>query len=132
MKIEESDFKDSYLTKLAMPFGNFYVYPKFMIGESFEGIHFNWEKADSIITQVRDYFGEIPENYSYISNRVHSYSVAPQDWLTFYKERNVVHKVAIVAYSEKGFLSVALEKMFSRAKYQKFNSLAEAVAWVQE
>ncbi|MAM28946.1 MAG: hypothetical protein CMC13_07965 [Flavobacteriaceae bacterium] len=130
MTIENSPFKDSYLTKFTESFGNFYVFEHFVVGEIAEGVHLDWAKAKIFIEKVYAYFGTREVKINYISNRVHSYSVNPQDWLKFYQERNTVARVAVVAYDQKGFLSIKLEKMFSQSTYKKFDSLHDAMAWV--
>ena len=115
-----------------MPFGSFYVFEHFVVGEIREGAHFDWQQANEIILAVHEFFGTTRTDLSYISNRINSYSVTPQDWLKFYTERYSIQKVAIVGYSKKGFLSVALEKWFSKANYQSFLNLEEAIAWVSD
>lgn len=132
MKIENSPFQNKYLKKLVLPYGDFYVFEHFVVSEIYEGVHFDWNKASHVIENVHSYFDKaLPTNYSYISNRVNSYSVTPQDWLKFYQERHTVNKVAIVAYNEKGILSIALEKMFTKANYKTFKTLQEAMHWMQ-
>ena len=118
------------LLKFSEPFGEFYLFENFLVSEIAEGVHFDWEKAEIIIHRVYDYFGTKDVELGYLSNRVNSYSITAQDWLKFYKERHTVGRVAIVAYEEKGFLSVQLEKMFTRSTYKTFHSLEDAVSWL--
>ncbi len=130
MKLEDSPYiKDCFL-KVSEPFGNFYIFEKFIVSEISEGVHFDWDKAARLIEKVHEFFGSSDIKINYISNRVHSYSVNAQDWLKFYKERHNVARVAVVAHEEKGFLSVKLEKMFTKSTYQTFNSLEDAIDWV--
>ncbi|MAZ72546.1 MAG: hypothetical protein CMC70_05300 [Flavobacteriaceae bacterium] len=130
MKLENSPFLKNCLIKFSEPFGEFYLFEKFIVSEINEGVHFDWEKAEILINRVHEYFGTTEVEINYLSNRVHSYSVTAQDWLKFYQERHTVDRVAIVAYEKKGFLSVQLEKMFTKSNYKTFNSLEEAVEWL--
>lgn len=116
--------------KFSEPFGDFYIFEKFVLGEIAEGVHFDWEKAQILIEKVYYHFGSRDVEINYISNRINSYSVNAQDWLKFYKERHTVDRVAIVACEEKGLLSVQLEKMFTKSKYKTFSSLEDAIGWV--
>ncbi len=129
MKLEDSPLIKSCFVKFTEPFGEFYIFEKFVVSEISEGVHFDWEKAKIIIEKVYQYFGSNDIQINYISNRVNSYSVNPQDWLKFYKERHQVERVAIVAYEEKAFLSVQLEKLFTKSTYKTFHSLEKAVIW---
>ena len=130
MKLENSPLIKDCLLKFSEPFGEFYLFEKFIVSEIAEGVHFDWEKAEVIIQRVYDYFETKDIEISYLSNRVNSYSVTAQDWLKFYKGSHTVDRVAIVAYEEKGFLSVQLEKIFTRSTYQTFHSLEDAVNWL--
>ncbi|WP_432410949.1 hypothetical protein [Rasiella sp. SM2506] len=130
MKLENSEFSKDCLLKISEPFGNFYIFNTFIVSEITEGVHFDWEKAQSLIEKVHTFFGSSDSKINYISNRINSYSVNAQDWLKFYKERHTVARVAIVAYEEKGLLSIQIEKIFTKSTYQTFNSLEDAIDWV--
>ena len=130
MKLEDSPLLKNCFIKFSEPFGDFFIFENFVVGEMVEGTHFDWEKAEILLKRIYDYFGTRDVDLSYISNRVNSYSVTAQDWLKFYQERHTVNKVAVVSYNSKGFMSVQLEKLFSKSTYKKFNSLEEAVQWV--
>lgn len=131
MRVEESEFNDKYETKVVHETGNFYIFKKFIIGEVNEGAHFNWGVAKEIIEAVYEYFGSRDIKVAYISNRVHSYSLDPQDWLQFYKERNHLEAFAIVAYNKIGLMNVILEKIFTQTRIKKFNNLHDAIEWVE-
>jgi hypothetical protein len=128
--VENSAFKDKYRVKLTLDSGNFYVFENYIIGEVNEGQHFDWKTAKVLIDKVYEHFGTTDIQMSYISNRIHSYSVQPKDWLNFYKERHKVKSVGIVAYNKLGAMNIALERMFSKAPIRKFSKLEAAVEWV--
>lgn len=131
MKIEDSKYKFSYRHKIAEPFGNFYLFDNYVISEINEGVHFNWELAKGVIEQVYDYYGTRDIRVSYISNRVHSYSLHPQDWLRFYKERHQLEAFAVVVHNKIGLMNVILEKLFSQTRIRKFHFLEDAVNWIE-
>jgi len=129
VKVEESKYKDLYEKKVIFDFGTFYIFKEYVIGEISQGEHFTWDLAEKVIQRVYKHFGTQDIQVSYISNRIHSYSVQPQDWVHFFKNRHKVNSVAVVAYNSSGMLSVVLEKLFSLSPMKKFKSLDDAIAW---
>lgn len=129
MRVEESKYKHNYIKKVVLAFGNFYFFEKYIIAELNHGIHFNWEKGRELIDVAYEHYGE-DAKIAYISNRVNSYSVDPQDWIKFYKERHHLEAYAIVAYNKIGLMNVMLEKLFSQTRIRKFSDLDAAVEWI--
>ena len=132
MKIEESKYKFIYRHKISEPFGNFYIFDDYVISEINEGIHFNWALAEIVIEQIYDSFGSRNVKLSFISNRINSYSLHPQDWMCFYKQGYQLQAYAIVAYNKIGLMNVILEKLFSQTRIRKFHHLDDAVNWIEE
>ncbi|NND62435.1 MAG: hypothetical protein HKN48_04510 [Flavobacteriaceae bacterium] len=130
LPLEQSKYANSYREKIDFSFGNFYIFDDYVVGEVAEGIHFNWDKAKLIIEAVYNYFNDREIKVSYVSNRIHSYSVQPNDWIQFFKERHNIKAVAVVSHNEKGLMSVVLEKIFSKAPIRKFRELDKAVDWI--
>lgn len=110
-------------------YGTFYFFENFIISEINEGVLFDWELAKEVIDVALNYYGENPR-IGYISNRVNSYSLKPQDWLKFFGARHTLTSFAIV--DPKSQSSTLLEKLFFRSLIQKFDNLNDAAAWVQE
>ncbi len=127
--VEKSKYREHFLKKLSFDFGNFYIFEEYVIGEISEGVHFNWDLAKQVIDAVYDYFGTTDLTIAYISNRVHSYSVQPKDWMQFFKERHHIKCIAVVAYNKMGWMSVVLEKIFSNAPIKKFKDMDSAIDW---
>ena len=128
--VEESKYRDYFQRKLVFKFGNFYIFDQYVIGEIADGVHFNWSLAQEVVNAVYDHFGTTDIKMAYISNRIHSYSVQPKDWIEFFRERHTIKCIAVVAYNKLGWMSVVLEKIFSNAPIKKFRSLDAAVDWV--
>lgn len=131
MKVEDSKYKQLYQKKLSFDFGNFYIFDHYVIGEIFEDAHYNWELAEKAIEAVYDFYGTRSIKVSYISNRVHSYSINAQDWLRFFQDRHHLDAFAIVAYDKLRIMNVVLEKIFFHSRIKKFHSLDDAVAWIK-
>ena len=132
MKFEESMFhKDLKHFKLELDFGTYYLCDKFVIGELNEGIHFDFEKADTIAEKLVGFYGISPE-LSLISNRVNSYSVEPQNWtrvLKFYPK--LLRSSCIISYNTLSQFNADLEKRFFSKTIVTFETLAEGINWAQ-
>ncbi|MDC7993565.1 hypothetical protein [Altibacter sp. HG106] len=129
MRITESPYFDQCLHTITKPFGEFYVFDHYVIGEISEGVHFHWDLAIQVIEEVYDFFGSRAIEVTYISNRIHSYSVHPQDWLKFYKDRHYINGFAIVTYNKITYKNVLIEKLFFKSRMRQFETLALAVDW---
>jgi len=128
--VENSVFKDTYRVKLVLNFGDFYVFDKYIIGQVNEGEHVGWDAVKVLIDSVYEHFGSTDIDIAYISNRIHSYSLQPKDWLNFYRERHKIESFNIVTYNKLGAMNIALERIFSKAPIKKFSNLETAVDWV--
>lgn len=131
MNVESSKYINLRHSKISLSFGNFYFFEKFIISEVNEGVHFTWEQGMQILDLAHKHYGE-DGRVAYISNRLYSYSVHAQDWLRFFKKYNNIDALAIVTYSEIGFMNIVLEKIFSRVPIKKFQHLEEAIDWVMQ
>ena len=58
--------------------------------------------------------------------------MAPQDWLRFFKEREILGAIGLVAYTPIGFTNIILEKLFIRTKIQRFTNLDMAISWTSQ
>ena len=68
----------------------------------------------------------------YISNRANDYSLVPTDWKKFFKLSYNLKAYGIVSYTKTGYFNAMLERMFVNTKLRWFNSLEEAIAWVDQ
>jgi len=130
MRIEESPFFQECLKVYELESGKYFFFEDFIVSEVKEGITFSWETAQEGIKLKQEFFGD--KKISYITNRVNSYSIVPQDWLKFFDLRNQMLGLAIVTYSDLGLMNVALEKLFFHGKLKRFENLQEAVTWVKQ
>lgn len=114
-----------------LPYGSFFFFDDFIISEINEGVLFNWEKAKKVIDLAYAHYGPNPE-LVYISNRINSYSVVPQDWLKFFSNKHPLVAMAVVAKSKKSTINLKMEKLFFFSNIKKFNDLEEAIAWSRQ
>ena len=128
MKIEDSIYVNIEHEEVILPFGNFYFFKTFVVSELNEGVHFDWNKVKILAEIMVIHYGE-KNSLKYISNRVNSYSMEPQSWLKFDKKYHLVKSTGIIAYDNKGGISVVLERLFSKGSINKFRSLKKAIEW---
>lgn len=117
--------------KLKMPFGDFYFCEKFVLAEINTGVHFDWVKIELVIKEIIKFYGTNIK-LAYISNRVSSYSIDPQDWAKVAQYGNMLIGSAIVYYNYIMYLNAALEKRFSKGEIHPCLSLDDAISWVNQ
>lgn len=130
MRFEESKYFNSLNPKiLEMPFGKFYFCEKFIVSELNEGIHFDWDKIETIIAELINFYGK-DAKIGYIPNRINSYSINPHYWDKVDKKYNIIVASAIVIYSTMTMMNATLEKRFFNKSMKRCNSLGEAIDWM--
>ncbi|MAT89504.1 MAG: hypothetical protein CMC35_02325 [Flavobacteriaceae bacterium] len=129
MQVINSPFYADCLHTIKKPFGEFFIFPDFVIGEISEGVHYNWDLAIEVIEEVYEYFGSRDIDVTYISNRIHSYSLHPQDWIKFFKNNHYINGFGIVTYNKITFKNVLIEKLFFTSNLRQFETLEAAIDW---
>lgn len=120
------------IKELNYPFGNVYIFEKFVVSEIDEGISFNWENHGKLIVEdVTYYLGNNGDDIIYISNRIHSYSVVASDWLKFFKHSYSLKSYLIVSDDKVGLLNSMIENLFFSNKIKRFKTLEAAVNWIK-
>ena len=120
MLVSESNLNNVLEDVYILDTGTYYFFEDFIISEINEGLLFDWNMAQKLINLAENHYGK-NNKVAYISNRVHSYSLVPQDWLKFFKARNSISAFAVVSYNDK-----------EKSKIKKFFNLNDAVAWASE
>jgi len=128
MKAEDSKYLIMEHEEINLPFGKFYFFEKFVISELHEGVHFDWKRVKILSDLMLSHYGD-KKSLIYLSNRVNSYSIEPQSWLKFDKKYNLFIASGIIAYDNRGSLSVVLERLFSKERIKKFRSLKNGIEW---
>ncbi|WP_418514078.1 hypothetical protein [Corallibacter sp.] len=130
MRFEDSKYSTILdYTKVSFSFGSFYLLDKFIISEMKEGVHFDWNKIQQVITVLLEHYGNTIK-IAHISNRINSYSIEPQLWIKFNKDFGFVIASAIVFYSEINYVNATIEKRFSENSIKRCLNLDEAINWV--
>lgn len=128
--VKNSPFYHEAIQELNYPFGNFYLFESFIVGEVNEGVVFTWEyHAKMIVEEVSNLYENNGKDLVYISNRVYSYAVKPSDWLKFYKSDFKLRAYAIVSYTSRGALNTIVEKLFMKNRIKSFENLTDAITW---
>ena len=116
--------------KLTLDFGTNYLFENFFIMEVNEGVHFNFEKLNELLTEIVEYYG-FHKKLAYIANRVNSYSIDPILWSYFDKEDSLLVAASIITYNESSFMNANIEKQLASISVKRSSSLEEAIGWVQ-
>ncbi len=124
-------FKTLKPLKVGLPFGNYFFCKRFIIGEPFEGVHFDWNKAELLINEVIKHYGSNAK-IAYIVNRINHYSIDPQNWLKIEKKYDFLVAGAIVYYNNANYINASLEKQFTTKSIKRCLSIDEAIAWVEQ
>lgn len=109
--------------------GTIYFFDNILVMEAKEDVLISIKTGLSILLDVVKRVGL--KSVVYISNRVNSYSVDPND----YKFLNMIPNlkgVAIVSYSEVNKQTADLEKSFIKKPCKTFDNLSEAKLWALE
>jgi hypothetical protein len=132
MRFENSPYaKFHNYEKVELPFGSYYLLNNFFIMEMNEGVHFNWNKLNILLSSLRDYYGH-NKSLAYIANRVNSYSIDPVLWSYFDKDDSILIAASIVSYRDSTYLSANIEKQIASIPLKRAHSLEEAIDWVNQ
>ncbi len=130
--IKNSVFYQDAIQEINYPFGNYYLFENFVVGEINKDVVFTWHNhAKIVVEELTELYDQNGKDLVYITNRIHPYSVVPSDWINFYKSKYLLKGYAIVSYNQKGLLNTLLEKLFMRNKLQSFDNLTDAIVWAK-
>ena len=113
------DFKDSEV----------FIFDNFLVNQIKEGVNITPEHNKKLREVMDKHFAH--KKMVYISNRHFNYSVDPLTYLETSKIHNLV-AMAIVAKTEMSKSNAQLESMFYKKNFEIFETLSEAMGWVQK
>lgn len=122
MIINESDLTVLIKTKEIL----IKVYNRVVIVEISEGIKVNYGTGYHIFERLMSMIGDKP--WIYISNRVNSYSLDPNDYRHF-NEIPTLKGIGVIQYEKSIKTALDLEKMFIKKPFKTFNDLNSAIEW---
>ncbi|WP_340198775.1 hypothetical protein [Ascidiimonas sp. W6] len=112
-------------------FGKMYFFDCMMVSEFKEGIILSQENTLEFIQKARNYYNA-SDKLVYISNRLHSYSVDPMQWVKLGSRYHGLLGIGVVNYSFVKKKVFHVEKVFCKKPMIGFNSLNKAVEWAYE
>ena len=132
-KLRDTPYYHRAIHEINYSFGNFYLFDTFIVGEIHENVHISWKDHGKMIAEeLSNLYDNNGKDLVYISNRANDYSLVPTDWKKFFKLSYNLKAYGIVSYTKTGYFNAMLERMFVNTKLRWFNSLEEAIAWVDQ
>jgi len=122
MIINESDLTVLIKTKEIL----IKIYDRVVIVEIAEGIKVSYGTGYHVFGRLMSMIGDKP--WIYISNRVNSYSLDPNDYRHF-NEISTLKGIGVIQYEKSIKTAVELEKMFIKKPFKTFNDLNPAIEW---
>ncbi|QYY36546.1 hypothetical protein [Ruficoccus sp. ZRK36] len=111
-----------------LPFGNFTIHDRYMIGEFMEGVNFDLPMLDTLTSIAQEHF---TRPFGYVANRIHSYSIDPK----LYRELDrvpLMQAMAIVTYRTATWQALQVERGFMpKMPVGVFFDLTAALSWVE-
>ncbi len=105
------------------------LYQRVAIIEIAEGTSISYENGIETFQRLMSMIGDKP--WAYISNRVNSYSLNPNDYKHF-NEIPTLKGIGIIQYKKSIKTAMELEKMFVKKPFQTFDNLDAAIEWALE
>ncbi|MCD2259842.1 hypothetical protein [Psychroserpens luteolus] len=133
ISVKDSALYDNVLKEFNYDYGNVFVFDGYVISEIKQGITFTWDHhAKQIVEDVTSFLDTDGNDIVYISHRIYSYAVKPNDWLNFFKHSYSLKGYGVVGYTQGSVLNTVIENLFFHKKIKRFNSLEAAVQWATD
>lgn len=102
------------------------AYKAIAIVEIEEGIAVSFQDGHEIFTRLLSILGNKP--WVYISNRVNSYSLDPNDY-RYLNQIATLKAIGVIQYKKSIQTALELEKMFIKKPFKTFDNLDAAIEW---
>lgn len=130
VSIRQTSLYNSVIKELNYPFATIFLCDGFIISEINQGVDFSWDDhAEQVSQDIASYYGTDGHDLILISNRIHSYAVAPADWFKFFKHNYKLKGYAIVGYGKFTFINAMIENLFFDKKIKRFSDINAALDW---
>ena len=123
--IQDLSLRDTLTTEL----GTIQIYNNLIVMEAKEDALLSIRTGLFILLKVIQIVGTRP--VVYISNRVNSYSVDPNDY-KYLEMIPTLKGIAVVKHDPVGIGAIELERWFYNKPFSVFESMEDAVSWAQE
>jgi hypothetical protein len=132
MHVKDSPFYKDVIKEFNYSHGDVYIFEGFVVSENNYGITYSWDNhGKKVVDDIVDFFGKTGNNLVYISNRINSYAVKPNDWLKFFSHSYSIRGYGIVSKTKGGVMNTMIENLFFNKKIQRFESLEVAIDWAR-
>ncbi len=101
-------------------------YKRIAIIEIKEGITISYDNGIEIFNRLLSILGDKP--WVYVSNRVNSYSLDPNDY-RYLNQIPLLKGIGVIQYEKSLKTAIELEKMFVKKPFKTFNNLDSAIEW---
>jgi len=91
-----------------------------------DGTEVNYDSGYQVLERLMSMIGDKP--WVYISNRVNSYSLNPNDYKHF-NEISTLKGIGVIQYKSSIQTALDLEKMFIKKPFKTFDDLDSAIKW---
>ncbi len=122
--------EDTLVKSYTLTVGKALFYKNYLVIEVAEGAFFDFEKAKELSLLTKLHFKNEP--FGYISNRIHSYSLQPTDYMRIKEVFPNIKVFAVVTYSKMQKASISVENMFFTEGIKTFTNLEMAKKWVKD
>lgn len=133
ISVKQSALYQQVLKEFNYDYANVFVFDGFVISEISHGVTFTWDHhAKQIVEDVTSFLETDGNDVIYISHRIHSYAVKPNDWLKFFKHSYGLKGYGVVGYTQGSMLNTVIENLFLTKKIKRFSSIEAAVQWATD
>ncbi|MAY22925.1 MAG: hypothetical protein CMC74_09110 [Flavobacteriaceae bacterium] len=105
-----------------------YIYGRIVVVEAHEGVTISYKTAFSILLAGLRLIGS--RKWVYISNRIHSYSLNPNDY-KYLEKVPTLKGMAVVSPEHDKLKSALVERNFFKKPYETFTTLEDAFQWAE-
>lgn len=133
ISIKDTDLYHDVLQELNYDFADVYVFENFVVSEIKEDVIFNYDNhAKQMTADVTAILDTDGSDLVYVSNRIHSYSVMPQDWIKFFTNQYSLKGYCVVSDKKSSMLGFMVENLFFNNKMKRFSCIYEAINYLQK
>lgn len=127
----ESKINKTLIKKYVLDIGKFYFYENYMVAEINEGLAFHFGNATEMLKLTKQHYNS-KTPFVYISNRKNSYSFNPTSHFKSVPMFPNIKGFASVTYDAINTEIAEMEHLFFTIPSKNFNSLEDAINWVEE
>ncbi len=129
MKVLESKFKSSVLETIILPQGKVFIFSNFIITEFDESITVDLECFLALL-EILEAQDNDKTQFGFISNRLNSYTLEAEDFLSIATMSSKKYKSAVVVHNERIARTTSFEQHIFKCNTSIFCDLEKAVSWI--